>query len=74
MKNLFSSLLVLSVVLLSACGAQAPMTEEEQAAMYDMTVSEYREEKRAAARMNMSWEEHIKMLKMDMDMEGDDTM
>lgn len=41
------------------------MTEEEQATQYNMTVEEYRQEKQAAARMNMSFEEHIKMLQME---------
>lgn len=57
----FSSLLVLSFVFLTACGS-APLTEEEQAAKYGMTVEKYRQEQEAAARMNMSWEEHVKML------------
>lgn len=64
MRNLFSTLLVLSVFLLVGCGSQEPMTEAEQAAEYNMTVEQYRSEKRAAARMNMNWEDHIKMLQM----------
>jgi len=64
MRNLFSTLLVLSVFLLAGCGSQEPMTEEQQAVQYNMTIEQYRAEKRAAARMNMNWEDHIKMLQM----------
>jgi uncharacterized protein YcfL len=65
MRKLFSILLILPVFLLAACGSQKAMTEEEQAAQYNMTVEAYRQEKQAAARMNMSWDEHVKMLKME---------
>lgn len=65
MRKFFSTLLLLSVTLLVGCGSQKAMTEEEQAAEYNMTVEEYRQEKQAAARMNMSWDEHVKMLKME---------
>ena len=41
------------------------MTEAQQAEQYGMTVEMYRQEKQAAARMNMSWDEHVKMLKME---------
>jgi len=65
--NMFTrSLLVLSLISLAACSAsQAPLTEEEQAARYGMTLQEYRQEKEAAARMGMNWEEHIKMIQMN---------
>lgn len=81
---------VLATFVLVGCTSQAPMTEAEQAASYGLTLEEYREEKQAAARMNMTIEEHMRMLEdwedmwdMDMDdmewMEGmddemDDTM
>ncbi len=65
MKKYFSLILVPAIFLLAGCTAQAPMTEEEQAAQYGLTVERYREEKAAAARMNMSWEEHVKMIQMD---------
>lgn len=45
------------------------MTEEDQAAEYGLTVEQFRAEKRAAARMNMNFEEHMKMLE-DGDMNG----
>lgn len=65
MRKFFSTLLFLSVTLLVGCGSETAMTEEQQAAQYNMTVEEYRQEKQAAARMNMSWDEHVKMLKME---------
>lgn len=65
MRKFFSTLLLLSATLLVGCGSQKAMTEQEQAAQYNMTVEEYRQEKQAAARMNMNFDEHIKMLKME---------
>lgn len=62
MKTLFTSSFLLIALILAGCASDAPMTEEEQAAMYGITVQEFREEKRAAARMNMSIEEHMNML------------
>lgn len=61
MKKFSTSILVLSVLFLTACGSTAPMTEEQQAAKYGITVEEYREQKTAAARMNMDIDEHMKM-------------
>jgi hypothetical protein len=63
MKKFYSSLLLLSLVFLSACATEAPMTEEQQAAKYGITVEEFQVQKRAAARMNMNIDEHMKMLK-----------
>lgn len=81
MKKFLSLLLpisLVSIVFLAGCTSEKPLTEAEQAAKYGMTVTEYREQKIAASRMNMSFEEHIRMLKaeegsmkhegMDMDM------
>lgn len=61
MKNITKTLSLLSLVLLIACGSSAPLTEEEQAAKYNLTVEEYRFQKEAAARMNMSVEDHMRM-------------
>ena len=58
------------LLLLAACGSEKPLTEAEQAAKYGMTVERYRQEKSAAARMNMSWEEHVKTLQGGGGMEG----
>ncbi|MBT3835051.1 hypothetical protein HOF56_02265 [Candidatus Peribacteria bacterium] len=67
-----TSLLTVSLLFLTACGTEQAMSIEDQAAKYGMTVERYREEKAAAARMNMSWEEHVKMIQgnghMDHDM------
>lgn len=65
MRKFLSTLTLLSIVLLAGCASDKPLTEEEQAAQYNMTVEQYRQEKQAAARMNMSWDEHVKMLKME---------
>ena len=62
MKKLVSTILALSVVLLAGCASQKPLSEKEQAASYGMTVERYREEKAAAARMGMKWEDHVKMI------------
>lgn len=68
MKNFLISILTLSIIFLAGCASERPMTEEEQAAKYGMTVEEFREEKKAAARMNMSLEAHMKMLEDGHDM------
>ena len=58
------TLLIASTVLLAGCGSSSkPLTEAEQAANYGMTVERYREEKSAAARMGMSFEDHVKMIR-----------
>ncbi len=60
-KFLTLSILIPSIIL-AGCGGQGPLTEEEQATKYGMTVERYRQEKAAAARMGMTWEEHVKMI------------
>ena len=65
MRKLLSTLTLLSIVLLAGCASNAPLTEEQQAEQYGMTVEMYRQEKQAAARMNMNFDEHVKMLKME---------
>jgi len=69
MKKFLSSLFIFSILLVG-CASNAPMTEEQQADKYGITVEKFRSEKRAAARMNMDLDEHMKMLEggMDMDM------
>ena len=54
--------MILSLLIFSGCGDSQPMTEAEQAEKYGMTLEEYQEMKEAAARMNMSIEEHMKMM------------
>lgn len=72
MKKIVLSIVALTAFLtLAGCGSQGPLTEEEQAAKYGYTLEEYRENKIAAARMNMTIDEHAKMLKEEAGMEGD---
>jgi len=59
------SLFLLSFVLLfglSACKDDAPMTPEEEASHYNLSLEDYNEMKDAAARMNMTMEDHMKMM------------
>ncbi len=63
MKKFYTSLLVLPFAFLTACSSSAPMTEEQQAEKYGITVEQFQEEKQAAGRMNMNIDEHMKMLK-----------
>lgn len=59
---------LIALFTLAGCNSQQPLTEEEQAASYGLTLEEYREEKQAAARMNMTIEEHMRMLEAGEDM------
>ena len=62
--------LILIPFILTACSnTTASLSEEDQAAKYGMTVERYHEEKQAAARMGMTWEEHVKMLQYEGGME-----
>jgi uncharacterized protein YceK len=65
MRKYIPALFVLSIVFLAGCSSSNPLTEAQQAQQYGMTVEMYREEKQAAARMNMNFDDHIKMLKME---------
>ena len=59
---LISSLLLMTVVLASCGGASdGPLTEAQQAESYGMSVAEFKEQKNAAASMNMTIEDHLKM-------------
>ena len=62
MTKFSSFLTALALVFgLTACSGEAPLTEAEEAEKYGMTIEEYRENKEAAARMNMTVEEHLEM-------------
>jgi len=62
-KVLLISLLLVATLWLVSCGSSdAPLTETQQAEKYNMSVSEYKEMKNAASRMNMTIEEHMKMM------------
>jgi major membrane immunogen (membrane-anchored lipoprotein) len=71
MKKLQIAFVAVFTVLLAGCGS-APMTDADMAAKYGMTQEEFQEQKEAAARMNMSIEDHLKHasqgMEMDMDM------
>lgn len=41
--------------------AQKPMTDADMAAQYGLSLDEYQEQKEAAARMNMTIEDHLNM-------------
>ncbi|MEK7563721.1 MAG: hypothetical protein AAB544_05015 [Patescibacteria group bacterium] len=60
-----SAISLLMLLVLVGCGSKAPLTEEEQAAEYGITVEKFREEKKAAARMNMGMTKHKVMIKQD---------
>jgi len=68
-KTALIFLILTSAVLLASCGSDAPLTESQQAAQYNMTIEEYKEMKDAAARMNMTIEEHMKMTDTDGEMD-----
>jgi len=55
------ALVLMSLLLASCGGAEGPLTESQQAEKYGMSVAEFKEQKDAAARMNMTIEDHLKM-------------
>jgi hypothetical protein len=65
MRKLLTLSVLIPSIFLAGCGSQGPMTEEQQADKYGMTIERYREEKEAAARIGMTWEEHVKMIQDD---------
>lgn len=67
MKKALVISLSLSTLLLASCGSQAPLTEAQQAEKYNMSESEFQETKEAAARMNMTVEDHMKMTDEEME-------
>ncbi len=82
-KKLLATVVLTSVLLLSSCGwaKEVPMNEAQQAEKYGMSVGEFKEQKDAAARMNMTIEDHLKMSDntvgsdtMQMDMSDDSSM
>ncbi len=74
--------LVLMSVLLASCGNgwDGPLTEAQQAEKYGLSVQEFKEQKDAAARMNITIEQHLNMSDSDsmdhsmMDMSDDSSM
>ena len=65
MKKLSFVFAVVLAFVLVGCGS-APMTDADMAAKYGYSVEEFQEQKEAAARMNMSVEDHLKQGSMDM--------
>ncbi|MCP4522812.1 MAG: hypothetical protein GY828_01185 [Candidatus Gracilibacteria bacterium] len=56
------SFLIVTILGLASCGnTETPLTEKQQAEKYNMSVVEYKETKEAAARMNMTVEDHLNM-------------
>ena len=66
---LIGLLLVVTLWLASCTDSDAPLTEDQQAEKYNMSTTEYKEMKDAAARMNMTIEEHMKMTDTDWSMD-----
>jgi len=60
MKTLSIAFLSLVALTLVGCG-QKPMTDADMAAQYGLSIEEFQEQKEAAARMNMSIEDHLNM-------------
>lgn len=52
------SIFLLSIVLVG-CG-EKPITEADMAKKYGLSMEEFQEQKEAAARMNMSVDDHLK--------------
>lgn len=80
-KFLLISLLLVATLWLASCSdSNAPLTEAQQAEKYNMSSAEYKEMKDAAARMNMTIEDHMKMMgtsenmNQSMDMSDDSNM
>ena len=59
MKKLQIAFVFALAIFLTGCGS-APMTDADMSAQYGMSVEEFQEQKEAAARMNMSIEDHLK--------------
>lgn len=64
-KFTFAFVFILSLLVIG-CG-QKPMSDADMAAHYGLSLEEYQEQKEAAARMNMSIEDHLKHGHMEME-------
>lgn len=58
----FITLIIATTFLLTSCGQSIPMTDAELAEKYGYSQEEFQEVKEAAARMNMTVEDHLKMM------------
>lgn len=62
-KSIISALfLSLSLFVFTGCSSNEPLSDTEIAEKYNMSDEELQEMKEAAARMNMSIDEHMKMM------------
>ena len=61
MKKLLSIGFVLTFAIILVGCSTKPMTEADMAKSHGMSMEEFQEQKEAAARMNMSIEDHLKM-------------
>ena len=64
---LIMALLAMSLLLASCGNSEGPLTEAQQAEKYGLSVEEFKEQKDAAARMNMTIEQHLNMSDWSMD-------
>lgn len=62
MKKLFTVFVFTFAIVLAGCNGK-PMSETDMAQEYGLTMEEFQEQKEAAARMNMSIEDHLKNMK-----------
>ena len=62
MKKVFIVFVLISALFLTGCSAERPLTDEEKAAKYGLTMEQYNDMKDAAARMGMNVDDHLKML------------
>lgn len=60
MKKLSIAFVLLASLTLVGCG-QKPITDADMAKKYNMSLEEFQEQKEAAARMNMTIEDHLSM-------------
>ena len=60
-KTVLACVLLSATFLASCSSSEAPLTESQQAEKYNMTIEQYKEVKDAAARMNMTVEQHLNM-------------
>lgn len=62
MKNILLTLVLLSGVFLTSCSSEKPLTDEEKAAKYGLTMEQYNQMKEGAERMGMNVDDHLKMM------------
>lgn len=69
-KTIIIALIALMTLTLVSCGtSEAPLTEAQQAEKYGLSLDEFKKQKEAAARMNMTIEQHLNMSDSEMEMD-----